>query len=850
MNQQQADALALATFDELLALGAAARAQRLAELARADPALHGRLQAMLAGLDASDASLAVVAPLGAAWVTAANAGALPGPAAGDTVAGYRLQRELGRGGMSAVWLAERVDGQVKRPVAIKLPLAGRLLGVPAGRFARERDLLAALEHPHIARLYDAGTSDQGLPFIVLEFVDGTPITEHARTLGLGRDARITLFLQVLAAVDHAHRRLVVHRDLKPGNILVDGAGQVKLLDFGIAKLLLPDADAPALTQDLSAVMTPRYAAPEQISGAPVTTATDVYAAGVVLYELLTGRLPYAAAGATLSQTVQAVLHTAPAPPGLGPQLDAVLAKALAKSPDERYASAERLADDLRRVLAHRPVAARRAPLAQRLRLWLQRHRRPALAGGVALLALAGAGTLAWSRHQASLEQEARADAVRDFIFRAMSDAEPQEGQTSVSAQQLVDGAVQRARQDFDPQPRLQGELLAELGRVQFRLQAVDASARTLGEAVALLDRHAPLGDPARHRAQAHLARALLLSDGKAAQALAQQALAGCTSAGVWCVQARALAHYALAALGSYQGRNADALAHARAMRDEAFRMPTDEALERIAALETLAGTARNAGQWAEGAAAVSQAQALAASQVLRAANRERLDLLQALLDHDLGRYTQAAAALQALAASAPNAQERALRLRMASNAEVAGGQASAAVASAQRAAQELQSLGAQAQAADGAFVQQALARALAAQGQHPQAGQALARADTLMQSAGFAPGGQARLRLRRLAGELAVRRGDNASAQTLLLAVQQAEAAAATPASERALTLEWLGCALAGQGQQMQTQTQAQAQALHQQADGLLAPLLAADHPRRQRLARSRQDPSSVCSSG
>jgi hypothetical protein len=300
MNQQQADALALATFDELLTLDEAARARRLADLAHTDAALHTRVQAMLAGLDADDASLAVVAPLGAAWVTAANASTLPGPAAGDSVAGYRLLRELGRGGMSVVWLAERMDGQVKRPVAVKLPLAGHLQGVPAGRFARERELLAALEHPHIARLYDAGTAADGRPFIVLEFVDGTPITEFARAQGLDQDARTRLFLQVLVAVDHAHRRLVVHRDLKPGNILVDGSGQVKLLDFGIAKLLQPDADAPALTQDLSAVMTPRYAAPEQISGAPVTTATDVYSAGVVLYELLTGRLPYAAAGATRS----------------------------------------------------------------------------------------------------------------------------------------------------------------------------------------------------------------------------------------------------------------------------------------------------------------------------------------------------------------------------------------------------------------------------------------------------------------------------------------------------------------------------------------------------------------------
>jgi serine/threonine protein kinase len=232
-------------------------------------------------------------------------------------------------------------------------------GVLAERFARERDVLAALNHPHIATLHDAGVAVDGQPYIVLEHVAGVPITDGARAQGLGQRERIGLIVQVLDALSHAHRHMVVHRDLKPANILVTAEGAVKLLDFGIAKLLEPSPGAAALTQDTATLMTPRYATPEQIDGRPISAATDVHGAGAVLYELLTGRPPYGAGTDSVPLTIHAVLNDALAPAGLGLDLDTVLAKARAKDPAARYASAEAFADDLRRWLAHQPIRARR-----------------------------------------------------------------------------------------------------------------------------------------------------------------------------------------------------------------------------------------------------------------------------------------------------------------------------------------------------------------------------------------------------------------------------------------------------------------------------------------------------------
>jgi eukaryotic-like serine/threonine-protein kinase len=775
------DRRALAWFDELAALEPAARARRLADIAAEAPALHPRLLAMLSTLD-SDASRELLTPL-----APCNGGR---HAAGDAIAGYRLVRELGQGGMSEVWLAEREDGQVKRPVALKLPLA--LGGVLAERFARERNVLVALDHPHIARLYDAGVDAAGRPFIALEFVPGRPITAHAA--GLPQAQRLALALQMLEAVDHAHRHMVVHRDLKPSNVLVDDQGQVKLLDFGIAKLLGPDGERSALTQDLSQLMTPRYAAPEQVAGGPISAATDVYAAGVLIYELLTGRLPYGGPEATLTQTLHAVVHEPPAPAGLGADLDAVLARALAKAPEQRYASAERLADDLQRYLAHRPVAARRVPLAGRARLWLRRNRGLAWGSGLTGLALVGLGALAVQQNFAARAQAERGDAVRDFLFKAVADAEPVQGQQDVRAADLIATAVERARREFADQPRLRGELLGELGRVQSRLLQLRPAEATLAEAMGLLDAQAPAADPARNRAKAYMALTLLWGD-KAAklrgQALASQALAGCGTPEAGCGQVRVQAHYALASIASHLGENEQAYAQARAMRDEAQRWA--DAPGRIGALETLASTARNLGRFEDGAAAVREALQLAEGQQLRAVNRHRLSMLGAALDSDLGRYAQAADALRALDQPGKTPTERSLVLRLAAQAEWNAVRPAAALDMARRAWAALPE---DAIATERAFVQQALATALALGGEHEAARAALAQAQAGMRQAGIPATSPLQLRLRRLEGELLLRRGDAAGALPLMQALVAEEAALKLAPLERVRALGWLGCSL------------------------------------------------------
>ncbi len=307
----------------------------------------------------------------------------PADRAGDLIGPYRLLRELGAGGMASVWLAERVDGSLQRQEALKLPRAGWAPGL-ARRMARERDILATLEHPRIARLYDAGVTPAGRPWLAMELVDGQAIDAYCAAHRLGVEACVRLVLQVADAVAHAHARLVVHRDLKPSNILVTPAGEVRLLDFGVAKLLEHEA-APGLTQLLGRAVTPDYAAPEQLSGRPVGVAADVYALGVVLYELLAGQRPYRLQRDSLGALEEAILEAEVAPPStrvadrrraraLRGDLDTIVLKALRKDPAERYPSVEALAADLERHLRGEPVRARPDGLAYRAAKFVRRHR--------------------------------------------------------------------------------------------------------------------------------------------------------------------------------------------------------------------------------------------------------------------------------------------------------------------------------------------------------------------------------------------------------------------------------------------------------------------------------------------
>jgi serine/threonine-protein kinase len=424
---------------------------------------------------------------------------------GTRVGAYRLVRELGQGGMGEVWLAERADGAFSRQVALKLPHAHLLGGALRQRFERERDFLAGLSHPNIARFFDAGVSEAGLPWLAMEWVEGRPITEHCRSARLDLGARLRLFEQVLAAVHHAHEHFIAHRDIKPSNILVDGRGEVKLLDFGIAKLLAGEADTDAteLTHQGGCAATPDYAAPEQIGGRAITSAVDVFSLGAVLFELLAGRRPFerrtdpAAAAPLPSQRVEP--REAEAIGGLGAarlaralrgDLDAIVAKALEVDPARRYRSAAAFADDLRRWRVHLPIAARHVGRMQLACKFVQRRKlTSALAAGLAGVLVAGAGGIAWEGVRAQreaararaaageahaqarrAEDEARRErATREFLVSVFKFSDPRrqsdQPRGAITARELLDIGARKIEHELEAEPDTRIALLGLLADI-------------------------------------------------------------------------------------------------------------------------------------------------------------------------------------------------------------------------------------------------------------------------------------------------------------------------------------------------------------------------------------------------
>jgi serine/threonine-protein kinase len=448
--------------------------------------------------------------------------------AGDTVGPYRLVRELGSGGMGSVWLAERTDMLQGRQVAVKLPHvmpgAWKRAGF-AERLAREREILATLEHPHIARLYDAGVTAEGQPWLALEYVEGERLDTHCRSRELPVKERLRLFLQVARAVAHAHAHLVVHRDLKPANILVTAAGEVRLLDFGIAKLLDSEAAAETeLTREAGRAFTPEYASPEQILGQPIGTASDVYSLGVVLYELLTDERPYRldrAAPAAMAQAVaQATAGLAASRPStraplarrraLRGDLDTIVLKALKPQPQQRYATVSAFAEDVQRHLEQRPVLAQPDSAGYRLRTFLRRHRLAVGAGASVALALVGGVAVAtWQAQRARAEQQ-RAEQVAAFIGTVFKEANPYQQGTGrpLTGAELLRLAKDRllAAPPADVGTRV--ELLTLLGTSLHALEDLPTAGSVLEQAAR--DAAAGLGDEHARTLRARLRQADVL----------------------------------------------------------------------------------------------------------------------------------------------------------------------------------------------------------------------------------------------------------------------------------------------------------------------------------------------------
>jgi len=501
-------------FSALCDLDEAGRAAGLAALAARDPALASEVARMLA-LDAEEQGpieelRGEVADAAGRHLLSGEPGEAPPLAPPERLGAWRIGERLGAGGMGEVWAAERVEGGFTQRAAVKLVRSGVSSLEIVARFRRERQVLARLQHPAIARLLDGGVAPDGRPWFAMERVDGEPITVYARGRELTLAARLRLVIEVARAVDAAHRSLVVHRDLKPSNILVTGAGEPKLLDFGLAKLLEPETD-PQLTRSDVRALTPAYAAPEQIYGEPVTVATDVYALGVLLYELVTGELPHArrspttegladeisretierpssrvrrtsgltaADGTGGAATVVAGLSRARLAHRLKGDLDTIALTALKREPERRYSTVAAFAADLERFLAGRPVAARPDTLGYRTRKFVSRHRVAVAAALLVSLSLAvGAGAALWQARATRIESE-RTARVRDFLASIFGSLDPDlgPGRDASAATLLADGAA-RVEAELASEPRIAAELYAALGRAWLALDRYDEAER-------------------------------------------------------------------------------------------------------------------------------------------------------------------------------------------------------------------------------------------------------------------------------------------------------------------------------------------------------------------------------------
>jgi serine/threonine-protein kinase len=534
---------ALREFERLMALSGAEREAALNALAEQPELLQQVLELLQAAREAETQDF-----LGNPAVDGVVQPGARRPRTGAHCGPYQLERRIGTGGMGEVWLARRSDGLYQGEVAIKL-LYGSGQPWMRERFAREGQILGRLQHPNIARLLDAGVAADGSLYLVLEYARGLRIDQWCDRQRLDLHGRLRLFLKVCEAVAQAHVQLVVHRDLKPSNILVTTEGGVKLLDFGIAKLLeAEDGGDSELTRLAGRPMTPEYAAPEQLLNQRVTTATDVYALGVLLHLLLAGGRPYSVEHASPAQLEQAILGgeprtlnrtfaTAPAATGLSAgelaarrgctperlrrqlrgDLDNIVARALRKDPAQRYATVAALAEDLQRYLDHLPVRARGESLRYRAAKFLRRNRLGVAAAAAVLLTLAaGVAGVAWQAHEALLQareaqlQARRAERVKDFLIGVFKAADPDNSQrVDLSAREVLDQGVKQMQAGLEAEPELQAELYDTLAQTYLNLGVNDRALELASTALELRRKHLPPGDPRIARSLLTLGRVLV-----------------------------------------------------------------------------------------------------------------------------------------------------------------------------------------------------------------------------------------------------------------------------------------------------------------------------------------------------
>jgi eukaryotic-like serine/threonine-protein kinase len=484
-------------LDQVLDLEPQQRAQWLESLAKSDPEMAERVSAALAARERE----------GFTGFLAGSAIELKGlgdsTLVGRQVGPYVIDAEIGRGGMGSVWKAHRSDGLYEGIVAIKFVHAAWIGSAGEQRFRVEGNLLGRLDHPNIARLVDAGVLLGSQPYLILEYIEGEPIDAYCDREKLGLEARINLFLGVLAAVAHAHSHLIVHRDIKPGNIFVAG-GTVKLLDFGIAKLLQGEGET-ALTQSNAIPLTPQYAAPEQFLGRPVTTVTDVYSLGLVLYELLTGAHPLAAGTRSNAELMHAALTEEPARAStasivptirrraLEGDLDNILRKALKKDANERYASVGAFADDLKRYLTHEPVHARADTIPYRVSKFVRRHRGGVLSALLVAIGLIGTSAVAlWQLYLANQERDISLGETRRtrglselsnfMLTESTANAPPQE------LRKRIDHAVDFVERSFQGEQDVMASLLFGLGADYLDTGEAELAAKTTAKADAIVER--------------------------------------------------------------------------------------------------------------------------------------------------------------------------------------------------------------------------------------------------------------------------------------------------------------------------------------------------------------------------